>query len=206
MLVRAIVSYVADRDEPVTRTKLLKLLFLFDLEYYRAHRRTFTGFSWKYLHFGPWAREFDESLQGMVARQVLSEQESSRYGTKFYRTTERLDADRTFPDLGDYRILRGILRTWGEAKTPQILDYVYFHTEPMIHGVRNEPLDFSVVPQNPPQRYARSSSGKSPEEIGRLRKALRERAASEATAPAFEYTPPRYDEDFFEAVELLDGM
>ena len=37
-----------------TKTKLLKLLYLFDVEYYRIHRIIFfTGFSWKFYHLGP---------------------------------------------------------------------------------------------------------------------------------------------------------
>ena len=53
-LMIAIVSWAVEQGSYITKTKLLKLLYLFDVEYYRVHRRTFTGFSWKFFHLGPW--------------------------------------------------------------------------------------------------------------------------------------------------------
>ena len=58
-LLVAIVSYVTTHDGYVTKTKLLKLLYLLDVEFYRAHGQMFTGFNWKYFHLGPWTDEFD---------------------------------------------------------------------------------------------------------------------------------------------------
>jgi hypothetical protein len=56
-LIQAIVTWIAEHDGYATKTKLLKLLYLFDVEYYRQHRYTFTGFGWKFFHLGPWAAE-----------------------------------------------------------------------------------------------------------------------------------------------------
>ena len=36
-LITAVVSYVTKREGYITKTKLLKLLYLFDVEFYRAH-------------------------------------------------------------------------------------------------------------------------------------------------------------------------
>ena len=49
-LIAAVVTWVVEQGSYVTKTKLLKLLYLFDIEYYRVHRQTFTGFSWKFFH------------------------------------------------------------------------------------------------------------------------------------------------------------
>src|SRR4051794_32036482 len=72
-LIAAIISFVKQKGSYVTKTKLLKLLYLFDIEYYRVHRRTFTGFSWKYFHLGPWAAEYDPTLDGLLASGALNE-------------------------------------------------------------------------------------------------------------------------------------
>ena len=76
-LIPAIVTWIADHDSYATKTKLLKLLYLFDVEYYRQHRCTFTGFGWKFFHLGPWATEYDPTLSGLLAHGVLSEQRSN---------------------------------------------------------------------------------------------------------------------------------
>src|ERR1700730_1177960 len=67
-LMAAIVTWVVGQGSYVTKTKLLKLLYLFDVEYYRAHRQTFTGFGWKFFHLGPWAAAFDPALDQLVNR------------------------------------------------------------------------------------------------------------------------------------------
>jgi len=51
-LFAAIVSYVEERGGYVTKTKLLKLLYIFDVEYFRARRQTYTGFAWKFYPRG----------------------------------------------------------------------------------------------------------------------------------------------------------
>ena len=76
-LIAAIVTWVVGEGSYVTKTKLLKLLYLFDVEYYRAHRETFTGFGWKFFHLGPWAAEFDPALDELVNRGTLLQQRSN---------------------------------------------------------------------------------------------------------------------------------
>jgi hypothetical protein len=72
-LIPAIVTWIVEHDSSATKTKLLKLLYLLDVEYHRQHRRTFTGFGWKFFHLGPWAAEYDSALSGVVAPGVRVE-------------------------------------------------------------------------------------------------------------------------------------
>src|SRR5271154_3939278 len=91
-LVAAIVTWVVGEESYATKTKLLKLLYLFDVEYYRAHRQIFTGFSWKFYHLGPWATEFDDFLDEIVTSGMLLQQRSnSEFETVYYRSADRID-------------------------------------------------------------------------------------------------------------------
>jgi hypothetical protein len=205
-LIPAIVSYVNEHGGYITKTKLLKLLYLFDVEYYRIHRRTFTGFSWKYFHLGPWAKEYEEALGNLIAQDNLLESESAKpeYDTKFYRTPQARDIEKVFPSLKDWAALKLVLDTWSESSTGEILDYVYFRTEPMEHGIRNEPLDFRTIQAEQPPKYSRTSSGKTTKEIESLRKKFREGVAGRVSGTRTAFTPPRYDEEFFEALSKLE--
>src|ERR1035437_6296690 len=125
-LIAAIVTWVVGEGSYVTKTKLLKLLYLFDVEYYRAHRQTFTGFNWKFFHLGPWAAEFDPALEGLVANGILSQQHSNKeFETVFYKAEERTNPREPFSNVKDENILRGVLKLWGARTTGEILDYVY---------------------------------------------------------------------------------
>jgi hypothetical protein len=208
-LIPAIVSYVTHKGGYVTKTKLLKLLYLCDVEYYRVFRNLLTGFQWKFFHLGPWAREFDPLLNELLTHGVLIESSSSRpdYDTKFFKTSEDFDLTRLFGTFKEEVPVKRVLERWAESSTGEILDYVYFRTEPMEHGIRNEPLDFTTISEQPLLNYARQASGKTPQEIKTARKKLLEqlsRRRGEA-AKAFAFTSPRYDEEFLEALEKLDG-
>ena len=207
-LIPAIVSYVGEHSGYVTKTKLLKLLYLFDVEYFRAHRKTFTGFAWKFFHLGPWTAEYEPVLEGLIAQNVLAESQSSRldFDTRFYSSPKRVDLGAAIPNLRDEVLLKSVLKRWGNCNTGEILDYVYFRTEPMEFGIRNELLDFGHILEQSPAPYTRPSSGKSPNEIKALRQRFREQLQTRELAgqqrPAF--THPRYDDEFFEAMARLE--
>ncbi|SPF45850.1 hypothetical protein SBA4_3430012 [Candidatus Sulfopaludibacter sp. SbA4] len=207
-LIPAIVTWIEEQGSCATKTKLLKLLYLFDVEYYRQHRSTFTGFGWKFLHLGPWAAEYDPALSSLLARGVLFEQRSSspEYDTAFLRPVEHSDAGCLFGNVKDECVLLGVLKRWGTRTTGEILNYVYFQTEPMEAGIRNEPLDFSLIAPARPVVYSRSSSGKSPAEIRKLRaKFERQQAEKKGNQPRpFKFTRPKYDEEYFEAMGKIE--
>lgn len=206
-LIPAIVTWIVDHDSYATKTKLLKLLYLFDVEYYRQHRRTFTGFGWRFFHLGPWAAEYDPALSGLVTHGILFEQRSnsSEYDTAFYRPCERVATRQAVTTVKDESTLLEVLKRWGTCTTGEILNYVYFQTEPMEAGIRNQPLDFSLIPTERPGVYSRSSSGKSPADIRKLRVQFeRQQAEKKANEQRpFAFTPPRYDEEYFEAMAKL---
>jgi hypothetical protein len=107
---------------------------------------------------------------------------------------------------GDEYILRGMLKTWGTRSTGEILDYAYFQTAPMEAGIRNSLLDFSVIQPEGPTAYSRSSSGKTKAEIQKLRTKFEAGQAQRKTAQnqPFAFTPPKYDEEYFDAMAKLE--
>ncbi|HLI63851.1 MAG TPA: hypothetical protein VKV05_10650 [Terriglobales bacterium] len=209
-LIPAMVSFINDHGGYVTKTKLLKLLYLFDVEFYRTNRRLFTEFNWKFFHLGPWTREFDPIVDDLVAQGALLQVENTKaeYDTRFFRTESPSDFSRLFPTFKDEAALRTVLNTWADRTTGEILDYVYFHTEPMEYGIRNEPLDFSLIPHERPEKYSRSASGASHREIVAAKKELLAKIAALQKPQAetrFEFTPPRYDDEFLNAMAKLDA-
>lgn len=206
-LIIAVVSYVTEHGGYITKTKLLKLLYLLDVEFYRAHGRTFTGFQWKYFHLGPWTREFDPLLEGLVAAGSLVEHllERPDFDAKFLRAAESGNLRKPFDNYKDEGILKSVLDIWGPSPTGEILDYVYFRTEPMEYGVRNEPLDFSRVLQHVPETYKRSPSNKTAGEIKAMRREFNQKIAKQLGSTAFQFTQPKYDDEFHAAMEKLDA-
>jgi len=207
-LIPAIASFAKEKEAYLSKTKLLKLLYLFDVEYYRLHRTTFTGFPWKFFHLGPWTNEFDPVLEELVGAGELISRPSSRhdYDSMNYLPAEPREIGPLFTSFRDEGVLNRVLNVWVERSVGEILDYVYFHTEPMENGVRNTPLDFSVIPSQQPERYARTASNTPPGVMTRMRQEFKERQA-QLQVQQFgdtEFTPPRYDDEFFQAMSKLE--
>jgi hypothetical protein len=206
-LIPAVVAYVVETGGYVTKTKLLKLLYLIDVEFYRFNGQTFTGFDWKFFHLGPWSAEFDPLINNLVASGTLIERAGtkSEYETKFFHVAEPHNLSKIFKTANDEFAIKGVLRTWAESSTGEILDHVYFRTEPMERGVRNERLDFSAISHGPVERYGRPSSGISPREVKKLREKFQSHSNEIARRTTFAYTPPRYDEEFRKGIEKLES-
>jgi hypothetical protein len=205
-LIPAIVSYVIEHNGYVTKTKLLKLLYLFDVEFFRANRKIFTGFEWKFFHLGPWTSEYEPMINSLVARGILLEQPSARseYDTKFFRSSSHCEVSSLFSSFAEEAVLRRVLNTWGENSTGEILDYVYFRTEPMEHGIRNERLDFTHIPHEEPAKYIRNASGVTKKDVKRLRAELATRLKDLQNRQPFEFTEPNYDEQFQVEMDRLE--
>ena len=146
-------------------------------------------------------------LDKLLAQDLLTEVPSSKpeYDTKFLKATEADDIGKLFSSYKDEAVLKTVLDTWGSCTTAEILDFVYFRTEPMEYGIRSEPLDFTKISAQPTSVYTRPPSGKTPGEIKALRRKFQEeiRTVSQQAKEAAEFTPPNYDAEFFEALEKL---
>jgi len=125
---------------PVTR--LVKILYLADLEWRRSHQgEPLTNLSWKFWHFGPYAPEIGEVFG---TKDVESVELKSGKQCKFL--TFKPDEVRSggVPNSVS-KLFNLILERWGGTDLNDLLDYVYFETEPMETAQRGQPLDFSTV-------------------------------------------------------------
>jgi hypothetical protein len=207
-LIPAIVSYVNQHGSYVSKTKLLKLLYLFDIEWYREHRETYTGFDWIFLHLGPWSNEYDPLIEELKANLVVTSTRSSNanFDTEFFRTPKSVDFSSLFDSYKDEIPFRIAVATWAEKSTAEILDYVYFWTEPMDTAERYNHLDFSSVAKEREPEYRPIVSKSTRQEIEAARARIAE--AAKRLSNAEERTSPqsRYDSDYFEAMDNLDSM
>jgi hypothetical protein len=113
---------------------------------------------------------------------------------------------RAFVNVRDESIRLEVLKRWGTRTTGEILNYVYFQTEPMEAAIRNQPLDFSLIATERPAVYSRSCSGKSTADIRKLSAKFDQLQAEKKPKEQrpFTFTPPRYDEEYLEAMRKLE--
>ncbi len=126
--------------------------------------------------------------------------------TEFLDAPEPIELGDAIEDFGLELAIRRIIDMWADRSLGEMLDYVYFHTEPMEGAERGKTLDFSKVePQPEPQSIsvARPVLNKA-KAIERVRKSISEMKAAQPPPPRLNFTPPSYDDDYFEALRIME--
>jgi hypothetical protein len=142
---RSLIAYMharaEDRGITLHRTKLVKLLYLIDVERARSRRASLTGLEWTFSHNGPHSDEVAETVKSMM------------------------DIDLSMPTWKENRLRRGaaeapdgeawpaptkgmvdrVMDRFAGRSVDELLDHVYFHTGPMRDARRGEPLDMELA-------------------------------------------------------------
>lgn len=146
-LVRKLLLYIVDQlqdmEGQISTIRLVKLLYLIDLEYYKRHKETLTGIEWVFYSFGPYFFALDDILRSasidLDAREVLT---STGKGMTF-RSLEEQSISKLVDYATEQQINR-IINKWALEDTKEILDFVY-NTPPIRLGKRGTPLDLKLA-------------------------------------------------------------
>jgi hypothetical protein len=128
-LIAYVVAHARERRITLNRTRLVKLLYLVDVESVRAGRDPITGFEWSFLEFGPAAAELIAILEDMERRTAL------------YRAAPDDAPDGENWISGTRRTVDGVVERFAPLPPNELLDRVYFHTGPMSDACPGQRLD-----------------------------------------------------------------
>jgi hypothetical protein len=140
-LIRYIISEVQDQDGTILRTRLVKLLYLCDVESYRSRCQLLTNFDWVRYLYGPYTFQLsqetkkigldlgEEELDFSTGRGIKYEVYDTPSWETWLSDSKRLDVDM-------------VIKRWGGEDINLLLDYIYCYTEPMKNAQFLEHLDF----------------------------------------------------------------
>lgn len=207
-LILSIISGIQAKGASATKTKILKFLYLADVAYYRATGSQLTDFEWTFFHYGPWTSEYDRVLAALEdAESVIHERIPFADGSAdVYETRERLDIQDLIPSLEAFHEFSLAFDAFADRPLPDLLNYVYFETEPLKNAERYQLLDFGTIDRSRRVRvYRASSSGSSTNRIRAVRsrfQELRRQGQVRLSSPA---PNPRYDEGYWELIDQLSN-
>jgi len=214
-IIKYIVWYATQQGVKLTTNRLVKFVYLADLYQARLEKgKTHTDFPWQFIYYGPYCSEAgqmidDAAKEGIICKETFD----SKYDVdKEYNLFSCKDTDAEYLEekfhIGIIGQLQEVIRKFGED-TPQLLDYVYFDTEPMKDAKKGDLLDFSRAERpivgkpvklkklSPDSiKLARAKIKKIGEEI----KTDRERLIKDEKE-----TEKYKDESYYNFVKLLDG-
>ena len=132
------------KKAPLGKTKLLKLAYIIELYYKRLTGKRLTDTEWIYYLYGPWTSIYDE-----IISKYPFIQEKSQFSNNKEITAILIDDDLRYSapsDLDLSIVLNKVFTKYLSASLNEILEYIYFDTEPMLHAEkRREKLFFDVV-------------------------------------------------------------
>ena len=162
------VQAVADRSASLPKIKLVKMLYLLDLEAWKRRGVPVTGLDWQFFHYGPYAAALEpvlERAEGSYFERLTLQSSQSSF---FAATASRLGhtqvpvenevvylykplfglPDEPIADDFVASLADRIAAQWAAADTEAILSFVY-GTEPIARGERYQAIDWNLVPREP---------------------------------------------------------
>jgi len=127
----------------IGKTRLVKLIYLVEVEFYRIYQKRLTNLEWKFFHFGPYPLEIQEILGSLEFEKEEIDLASGKVFFKYSMSFDEPVESYVSSDVG--RLVTNIVKEWGDANLNRLLDYVYFETEPMVDAKRGYILDFSKI-------------------------------------------------------------
>ena len=170
---QAAVTYFLERaqnqDIPIGKTRLIKLIYLLDIEIYRLYQRFFTESEWIFYKFGPYSFEIEDAL----SRLAISEEDLPASGGKVFRKMS-IESDEPMAklDIETKAIIEKLLEEWGTSDLNELLDFVYFETEPMLGAKFKQRLDFSRIMAKKIRKEAILISDEAKAKLQKLREKL----------------------------------
>jgi len=129
----------------ISKTQLIKFLYLADLIFARLYEgQTWTGWKWRYYHFGPYCEEAVNSIQEAVNRGLILSEKLANEKKEFMilKPTPKALEQKTEIPIEFHGLLPKWIKKYG-GDLCQLLDFVYQNTEPMIEAKKGELLNFS---------------------------------------------------------------
>lgn len=133
MLRKLINFFVGETRGQITKTQLVKFIYLADLYAVKWTEQQLTALDWRYYYYGPWEGKIDKTLSEMNGGDICIEGVRQSI---FIRRGPTFSGFSELP-LSLRLILENIRRDWaGAERFEQMLDYVY-STAPMVEARQN---------------------------------------------------------------------
>ncbi|MFH0991120.1 MAG: type II toxin-antitoxin system antitoxin SocA domain-containing protein [bacterium] len=198
-----ILSEASSQNISLGKTQLVKLLYLTEVEHYRAHGNRLTDLQWLFSHYGPYAL----ALESIFSDSEFEKKEVKIQSDKdliLFRVAESMAAYKPKVDVSLSLIIKKIVGQWGNKPLEELLDYVYFETEPMESvKQRGDVLDFSTIKpaSEIPSIIPLKASKEAEKKVAILRERIKPFLESMGQA---QVTEPEPSNDYIEAIKAWD--
>jgi len=145
-LIFNIIKIFKERHIGYGETRLIKIAYLVEVNYFKKYKQRLTDTEWIFYKFGPFTFDFYNVLKD---ENIIKTNDEEGFIKIDFLEDEDIRLKR-LPNLANV-MLRKLVMEFGEVSLNELLDYVYFETEPMQQAIPKEPLDFSLIELEKPK-------------------------------------------------------
>lgn len=211
LLLGALAELAEARGSRLTKIRLVKFLYLFDLYWAQAEKHTYTNWSWAFVYYGPYCRESTDAIDlaektGFLAAEAY-ESHYRDEDFRLYRPGKRIteaDIDKVLSSMPIHvsACLTRAVRRWYDD-TYGLLDYVYFRTGPMARAKPGDALSFAeeTMPNFEALRPVKMQELSSKKKLA-LREAIKKIGKKN---PLYHESPELFDKEYFDSLSRVEG-
>jgi len=148
-ILKELIKRLNGNDVIFGEVKLTKLFYLLEIEYFRQKQERLTNFKWIYYKYGPYSFE----LSNLLKKYPFIKDEYTYDLDKSFHKFSSDDLSVTNIDEFIKALIFKIVKRWGLEDTNELLDYVYFETEPMTVANKGVVLNFNTIKSIESQTY-----------------------------------------------------
>lgn len=145
-IVESLLPYVAEQliilEAPCSTIRLIKYLYLIDIEFYKKHKRTLTEIEWVRYKFGPYFFAMPTIMKSSLGFEYIEKPNENGFSRTF-RPTKHNDISRIV-DFSTEKMIQKIIEKWANVKLDELLKHVY-DTGPMKAAEYCKPLNFLTL-------------------------------------------------------------
>ena len=146
-LILYIAKFATDKGLCLNKTTLIKYVYLMDVAYYRRHKRILSNYPWRFYKFGPWAESFNEDFQRLKDEEKLwgYRRKEENYSEEVIQLKKTLEEKSDEPPPEISLLLKQTIAPHLGSRLADLLNFVYYETEPMMGAKKGDDLDFSTI-------------------------------------------------------------
>lgn len=136
-LIKYIVTTLKEKNLGFGETRLVKIIYIIEYEYYKSFKKRLTNLEWKFIKYGPYPLNFKSILESLNITIYNDDDYNKIVVEKDFKKNNI-----NIPFLRP--IIENTIDSFGDINLNKLLDYVYFETEPMLEAERGGDIDFNV--------------------------------------------------------------
>ena len=217
-----VVSLAGLEGHRLTKTRIVKFLYLAEILYLKHTKKRLTDWKWVFWDFGPFCVESLRAIEEAVKQKCIHaenyqsnfnhEDEFSYFGYPKDQYLYSSDLEGHIRNLEEglhimvKMGLRLFVREYANS-TSDLLNYVYYNTEPMIDAIPRQPLDFSLVrPDEKVEKFTPAKiSRKKEKKVMDAIKKMRDNFLEKKTVVS-SLNPKHIDADYVLGMKMLNGL